>query len=205
MKKRLISLFLIGIITISSVFAAMNLNVPLEASHGENQVIGSLFYLGSIGSDFKASSIGVAAFYQNKMSDNIGIYANGGVGKPLSLEIDNVSDFSSTTAVCIQSGPYYIIPIQENMLVKVGVALDLSALAGKETVSGDEDIVLSIGVGAFGAFEYILMDKINLVGSLTLGFDPVVWMTNTTTNELEKLSGGWLVNIMPSVGVSYHF
>jgi hypothetical protein len=207
MKKKLISLILVGMLGGATLFASMNF-LPLKASSsdGSNQVIGSIFYLGTMNSDISASSIGVAAFYQNKLNDSMGIYANGGVGKAFAFHYKNISDpLENTVAVFIQSGPYYLIELQENMLVKVGAGVDIAMFGGKNASNGDENVALSFGVGAFGAYEYVLIDNLTLVGALNLGFDFVTWMTNTTTGDFERDNVGVIVNIMPSVGVSYSF
>lgn len=204
MKKRLLLFMLVGFIGIASIFSSTNL-MPLQASSGDgnNQVIGSVFYLGTISNNVSASSIGVAAFYQNKMSDNIGIYANGGAGKSFSFKFNGSSNYNNTVAVFLQTGPYYIIPIAQNMLVKVGGGIDITLLGGKEKTSGDEAIVVAFGGGVFGSFEYSLVENITLVGGLNIGFDALSWMTNSS-GDLER-SSGVITNIMPSVGASYTF
>ncbi len=198
---------LVGLLGGATLFASMNF-LPLKASSsdGSNQVIGSLFYLGTMNSEISASSIGLAAFYQNKLNDNIGIYANGGVGKAFSFKYKNITDpLENTVSVFIQSGPYYLIQLKENMIVKVGAGIDIAMFGGKNPANGDENVALSLGVGAFGAYEYVLMDNLTLVGALNLGFDFITWMTNTATGDFERDNVGVIVNIMPSVGVSYSF
>ena len=192
------------VVGISSAFSAMNL-LPLEASSGDgkNQVIGSLFYLGTMSSNVSASSIGVAAFYQNKMNDNIGIYANGGAGKALSFKFDGSTNYNNSVAVFLQTGPYYINPLEDNMLVKVGGGLDITILGAKEKTTSKEAVLLAFGAGVFGSFEYTLADKITLVGSLNLGFAGLSWKTDSL-GDFVKYSK-IITNIMPAVGASYRF
>jgi len=204
MKKRILTLVVMTVVGISSAFSAMNF-LPLEASSGDgkNQVIGSLFYLGTMSSNVSASSVGIAAFYQNKMSDNIGIYANGGVGKALSFKFDGSTNYNNSVAVFLQTGPYYIIPIDDNMLVKTGGGLDISILGAKEKTTNNEAVVLAFGAGVFGSFEYTLAEKITLVASLNLGFDLLSWKTDSL-GDFVKYSK-IITNIMPAVGASYRF
>ncbi len=202
--KKFLLITLIVVITISSAFSAMNF-FPLKASSNENQVIGSLFYLQTINDKVTASSYGISTSFLNKVSRDSGIYANVGVGKAFAFNYARVTlPLENTVAVFLQSGPYYIIPLQDKMLVKVGAGLDLCMLGGKVPVTGDEKVAVSLGIGAMGAFEYELMEYITLVGSLTLGFDFVTWMTNVS-GDLERASNGIIVNMMPSVGASYKF
>lgn len=204
MNKKLFLILAVSFIGITSIFSSTNL-MPLQASSGDgnNQVIGSIFYLGTVSNNVSASSVGVAAFYQNKLNDNIGIYANGGAGKSFAFKFNGSSNYNNTVAVFIQSGPYYIIPIAENMLIKVGGGLDITLLGGKDSVTSDEAIVVAFGAGIFGSFEYALIDNIKLIGGLNIGFDALSWMTNSA-GDLER-SSGVITNIMPSVGASYSF
>ena len=198
MKKRIVVLLLISVIGISSAYSAL---VSSSASDGRNQVIGNVFFLQTLSDNVTASSIGVSAFYHNKMSDSIGIYANGGVGKPLAFSFKDVSgSFDKTTAVFLQTGPYYIIPINDSMLVKAGAGVNLTMLGA--AVGSVEYTSISVGLGAMGSFEYELIERINLVGSLTVGLDFKTWLSKggSTTSP-----SGIVFNMMPSIGVSYHF
>ena len=198
MKKRIVVLFLVSVIGISSAFSAFS---SMSTSNGRNQVIGNVFFLQTLSENVNASSIGASAFYHNKMSDSIGIYANVGVGNPLAFSFKDVAgSFTNTVAVIIQTGPYYIIPINDVMLVKAGAGINLSLLGA--AAGGAEYTSISVGAGAMGSFEYEVIPRINLVGSLTLGLDVKTWLNKAgvTTN-----TGGIVFNMMPSIGVSYHF
>lgn len=199
MKKRIIALLLIGIIGISSAFSAFDF-LPESTGNERNQVIGSVLFLQTLSKDVKATSIGVSAFYHNKLTDNIGIYANGGVGKPLAFSFTGVAGpLTKTTAVFLQTGPYYIIPISEDMLVKAGAGFNLSMLGAAK--GNSEYTSISIGLGVMGSFEYELMPRVNLIGSLTLGLDFKTWLNKGGIRN----SGGVVFNMMPSGGISYSF
>ena len=204
MKKHMFITILLLVAIQSTTFATGLIPLSSSAKDDSRQVIGSLFYIGTMNSDISASSIGVGASYHNKLTDDIGIYANGGVGKPLAFKFSGTTNYSDSVVVFLQSGPFYKIDLPyENMSVKVGGGLDLAMYGAKMPVSGNEVVALSLGVGALGSYEYKIADMLTLVGSLNIGIDFINWKTNVTTTDFERADIGAIINIMPSIGVSY--
>jgi hypothetical protein len=204
MRKHLFITILLLVAIQSASFATGLFPLASSSQDDSRQVIGNLFYIGTMNSEISASSIGVVASYHNKLTDDIGIYANGGAGKAFNFKFDGISNLTNSVVVFIQSGPFYKIELPyENMSVKVGAGLDLSMYGGKRPVSGDELVAVSLGVGALGSYEYKIADMFTLVGSLNIGVDFVTWRTNVTTSDFERADIGAIINIMPSIGVSY--
>jgi hypothetical protein len=206
MKKNLFFTIVLLLVIQSAIFASELFPSTSSSSNYTHQVIGNVFYIGTMNSDISASSIGVGASYHNKLSDNIGIYANGGVGKPLSFKFSGYSNLTDSVVVFLQSGPYYKIDLPyENMSVKVGCGLDLGMYGGKLSGSGQEVVAVSLGIGALGSYEYQIVDMLTLVGSLNFGVDFATWKTNTSTDEFERADIGSIITVMPSIGVSYSY
>lgn len=204
MKKHLFITILVLILIQSASFASSLLPLDASSQDDSHQVIGNLFYIGTMNSDISASSIGVSASYHNKLTDEIGVYANGGVGKALKFRFDGNSDLKDSVVVFLQTGPFYKMALPyEDMSVKVGVGVDLSMYGGKTQVTNDERVAVSLGIGALGSYEYKIADMLTLIGSLNIGFDFVTWKTNVVTSDLERASNGAIITVMPSVGVSY--
>lgn len=204
MKKKLLTTLIMAVLILSSSFASGLIPLQASSKNGSHQVIGNLFYIATMNSDISASSVGIGASYHNKLSEKMGIYANGGVGKAFAFKFSGNSGLTNTVVVSIQSGPYYKIELPyENMSVKVGGGLDLSMYGGKLPISGKEAVAISVGAGAFGSFEYEIAEMITLIGTLNVGVDFITWKTNVTNYDLEKANIGPIINVSPSIGVSY--
>lgn len=190
----------------SSCFSADFMPFASSSKDGVRQVIGNLFYIGTMNKEITASSIGVGASYHNKLSGDMGVYANAGVGKAFDFKFAGVSGLTNTVVVSIQTGPYYKIELPyENMSVKVGGGIDLSMYGGKIPVSGKEAVAVSVGAGVFGSYEYKIADILTLIGTLNVSVDFITWRTNLTSYDLERANIGPIINITPSIGASYSF
>lgn len=206
MKKRIIVLFLIGVIGISSAFSESGFFSPPTGDE-QNVTNVSAAFVQTLSKTVNASSIGGGVFYQfrgdqelrNKTSFE-GLYINFVVAKPLAFSYDGLSAPTKTVAISLQHGIYDIVQIDSNMFVKYGGGINYNHLGAEE--SGNKYSQGSFGLNALGAFEYELIEGINLVATLTLGLD---FFTRINENGVKSNPGGVVFTIMPAVGASYLF